>query len=224
MSSLMTPIEFIKVSTLTKDFPPTDICSIIEIEEESWYDDTELGDSFYAALKADLTPVNPLVKEWSQTKIYALNDNVTFYGTVLKSLAANNTGRNPIADDGTYWEVVPKFASPCVNDIWKSISLAFVYKVLSLHLIELTYKISGKGATKYTDDFRNNTSGLVTIERGERFDLQTALDNNANRFYEIMLKKLKKSSCPVVSLANFNTDCNTDRLPKTQNRRIAYRH
>lgn len=224
MSSLMTPIEFIQVSPLTKDFPPIDICSIIEIEEESWYDDTELGLAFYEALKADRTAINPLTKEWSQTKVYNLNDTVTFYGTVLKSVSASNTGRNPISDNGTYWEIVPKFQTSCVNDLWKSISLAFSYKVLSLHLVEMTYKISAKGATKYNDDFRQNTSGLSTIERGERYDLQANLDNNANRYYETMLKKLKRSTCPIVGSAKFSENCSTERLPKTSNRRIAYRH
>lgn len=221
----MTPIEFIKVSPLTKDFPPTDIHSIIEIEEESWYDDTELGLGFYEALKSYVNPVNELTKEWSHTEVYNYDDTVTFYGTVLRSLC-KQSGRNPIADDGTHWECVPKFSLACVNDIWKSVSLAFTYKVLSLHLVSLTYKISGKGATKYNDDFRQNTSGLVTIERGERYDLQTNLDNNANRFYEIMLKKLKRSNCPVVSTASFYADdCNSsDRTPRTHNRRIAFRY
>jgi hypothetical protein len=222
---ILTPLEFIQISPVTKDFPPTEVCALIDTEELLWYDECELGIGLYDALKDDLTEIPETTAEWSRHKSYAIDDVVTYYGALLKSKTASNTVEPCLDSDGINWEILPKFKTPCVQQSWKHIALAFSYRLLSLNLVTLTYKISAKGTTKYSDDFRQNTSGLVTVERGERHDLQQSIDMSADRYYMAMIKHLKRvaPTCTVLQAASFYEASCDDCKPKNSGRRIAYR-
>ncbi len=223
---LLTPIEFINIAPITKDFPPSEVCSLIETEELIWYDECDLGVGLYDALVENLTPIPAGTGEWSRNTTYAIDNVVTYYGAMLKSKVNSNVVEPCLDVAGTHWEILPKFQDACVNKAWRHISLAFSYKLLSLHLVTITYKISGKGTTKYSDDFRQNTSGLITVDRGERHDLQQSIDMAAERYYAACLKHLNRiaETCVTVQAGTFfEKSCNNCK-PQNSGRRIAYRH
>jgi hypothetical protein len=223
---ILTPIEFRSKTPISKDFPIGEVCPLIDINEFSWFESCDLGAKMYDALLEDLNPIPENVKEWSMAKTYGVDDYVTFYGTVLRSSISNNKCDITCDNlDGVNWEIVPKFKSECVNTLWnRYISVALSYYILSEHLTEITYKISGKGSTKYSDEFRQNTTGLVTIERGERYDLHASIQRNANKFYDVMVRAIKASNCEVAKLATFAKECGDEQCgPKNINKRIAFR-
>ncbi len=228
MKTLLSALELIQYTPVTKDFPPTKVCRLIEASEALWFNQCDLGDEFYEALVADLTEIPSNLKEWSALTTYALNDVTLYYGTPIKSLAANNTV-DPCTDENhEAWEIVPKFQTECVNDFWGSIALAESYKIVADNLTIFTYELSGKGVTKYSEEFRQNTSGVITVDRGERTDYQRALYKQSDKFYEAMLLKLSKKyeTCPILAKAVYvsETLCGTNCPPPAKNsRRIFYR-
>lgn len=221
--SILTPLELIQKTTLSKDFPAGELCPIIEIEEQIWFDSCDLGLLFYEELKKDLNAIPKNTKEFSRAATYSLGEKVTFYGTLLES-NVNNNKTDPTTDTNCNWVVIPKFKSECIDKLWCTyISPALSYFIVSTHITAITYKISGKGTTKYSDDFRQNTTGLITVERGERHDLQKALAMSADRFYDAMVRHMSKSICPIVSFSNIKTDSCSPCGTKNSNRRIAFR-
>lgn len=219
---ILTPLEIVKKTSLSKDYPAGDLCPLIEIEEHIWFESCALGLDFYDALRADLTEVPANIKEFSRAVTYSNEDMVTFYGSVLQSTVDNNK-TYPTEDTLGHWIEIPKFKTACVDKLWCTyIAPALSYFIVSTHLTSITYKISAKGATKYSDDFRQNTTGLVTIERGERHDLQKSYQMNADRFYDAMIAHMSKSNCPILIHANLPSEC-TPCAPKNSNRRIAFR-
>ncbi len=226
MRTLLTPLEFIQHTPVTKDFPATKLCKIIEASEALWFSKCDLGDEFYDALVADLTPIPANIKEWNPLTTYAIDAYAMYYGTLLKSLANANTVDPCTDEDGLSWELVPKFETECVNDFWYSIALAESYRIAAENVTLFTYELSGKGITKYSEEFRQNSSGVITVERGERVDYQKALYLQADRFYEAMLLRLKKSyeDCEILALAKYVVElCNTCPPVARASRRIFYK-
>ena len=109
---ILTPLEFIQTSPVTKDFPPTEVCALIDTEELLWYDECELGIGLYDALKDDLTVIPDTTAEWSRHKAYAIDDMVTYYGALLRSKTASNNTEPCLDVDKLHWEILPKFKTP----------------------------------------------------------------------------------------------------------------
>lgn len=226
MTTLLSALELIQKSPLSKDFPPSKICPIIEASEELIFESCALGAAFYGALIEDLTEIPANLKEWSATKTYAINDVVTYYGVVIKSKIGTNVV-NPCEDvDETAWEIVPKFQTACVNDFWPLLSLYLSYHIVGENVTVFTYHLGGKGTTKYSEEFRQNTSGLVTVERGERVDYTNAITRLADKYYNAVLLRLKKKylDCPILATATYVADLCADCAPVNRTRRIYYKN
>jgi len=220
MKTLLTALELIRHSPLTKDFPPSKLCPIIEAAEESIFEDCALGVDLYEALLDALTDVPANTKEWNVARIYAQGDIATYYGTVIKSLTDNNS-LNPCVSG---WEVVPKFTSECINEFWCKLRLYLSYFIVAENVTILTYELGGKGTTKWSDDFRQNTSGIITVERGERVDFQNAIHKMAEKYYRGILRYLERNNetCPILKNASYVKDLCTRCEPISRTRRIKY--
>lgn len=225
MKTLLSALELIQKSPLSKDFPPSKVCPIIESSEELIFDSCALGSNFYAALIADLSPIPANVKEWSAVKTYSMDDVVTYYGVAIKSQINSNIV-NPCEDElGDAWQIVPKFQTCCVNDFWPLLSLYLSYHIVGENVTVFTYHLGGKGTTKYSEEFRQNTSGLVTVERGERVDYTNAITRLADKYYNAVLLRLKKKylDCPILATATYVADLCADCAPVNRTRRIYYK-
>ncbi len=225
MKTLLSALELIQKSPLSKDFPPSKVCPIIEASEELIFDSCALGSNFYAALIADLSPIPANVKEWSAVKTYSMDDVVTDYGVAIKSQINSNIV-NPCEDElGDAWQIVPKFQTCCVNDFWPLLSLYLSYHIVGENVTVFTYHLGGKGTTKYSEEFRQNTSGLVTVGRGERVDYTNAITRLADKYYNAVLLRLKKKylDCPILATATYVADLCADCAPVNRTRRIYYK-
>lgn len=230
MKTLLSALEFIQLSTVTKDFPPSKICSLIEAEEYAWFEKCSLGLDLYDALLDNLKEIPSNLDEWSALGTYQDTDFVRYYGVILKSKIDSNTV-DPCTDrDETAWEIHQKFETTCVNSFWKSIAIALSYRIAADNATLLAYEMSGKGIMKYSEEFRQNTTGIISTDRGERVDYQNALQRQADKYYNTMISKLVRmyekdnTSCDILFKAtHIQNLCNTC-APDRTSRRIHYRN
>lgn len=221
---LLTALEIIKSSPLTKDFPPSKLCPIIEDEEYLWFENCALGIPLYNALVDKLTPIPDNIQAWKKSKTYTTNDHVSYYGSLLKATKPNVVV-DPCEDTDNSWAEVPKFVDTCLNNFWKTIRVALSYRIVADNVTIFTYELSGKGSTKYSEDFRNNATGNITVERGERYDLQNAISLKADKFYNALLSRLlvAAETCETLKLATYyQQSCGDKCLTKNTTKRIHF--
>lgn len=226
MKTLLSALELIQKSPLSKDFPPSKICPIIEASEELIFESCALGSAFYMALIDDLTEVPCNLKEWSPVKTYDVDDVVTYYGVVIKSQISENIV-NPCEDtEFCAWEIVPKFKTDCVNEFWPLLSLFLSYHIVGENVTIFTYHLGGKGTTKYSEEFRQNATGIVTVERGELSDYRNSLMKLADKYYNAVLLRIKNKykTCSVLATATYVADLCNDCKPVNRTRRIFYKN
>lgn len=221
---MLTALELIRKAPVSKDFPPTKICPIIEASESEIFESCALGVDFYEALLEDLVD-NTGVSKYNPATSYSVDAKVDYYGAILKSKINTNT-TDPCQDTlGTAWEVVPKFQTECVNDIWHTMSLFLAYRITAENTTIWTYNLGAKGTTKYSDDFRQNTTGLVTVDRGERVDFASSVHKQSEKFLDSLLRKIERKyeTCEILALSKYVSDLCAKCKP-TKVRRISYRN
>ena len=154
---------------------------LIKTKEMKTFRECNIGMDFYRdILKANLNDFSSL-QEWSADDTYSNGDRVLWFDSALESTADANTS-DP-SDEGATWEVVPKFNDtyPSLNVLWEDYLRKYLsFAVVATSLTYGTYKAGANGLVKYSEDYRENSTGLITVERAERFDYKKELIDDAN--------------------------------------------
>lgn len=215
MTTLLSSLDVIQKTIISKDFPVSKLCPIIEDSEEAIFENCALGYDFYEALKEKLVPIPAKIPRWQPNTSYALDAIVMYYDNLIKSTEASNSS-DPCSSET--WVMVDKFTEECLNIFWKKLSSFLANRLLAENLTLLTYNFGGKGLTKFSEDFRNQSSGLITVERGERVDMASSFAKKADRQYENILKHIERhgETCEVLQASEWykNTcldNCKTNR-------------
>ena len=186
---------------ISPEFPTDKLCSIIN-QERLLFQTCDLGGDLYSNLLTDLT-VPEAVTTWSKSKTYGVNDVVEYYGTTLKSLTSSNTLEPCLDTAGTVWEVLPKFTTESLNELWCNYLQPFLaYRIIGDNVTILTYHLGGKGLTKYSEEFRQNTGGLITVDPQERYSYQNAMLKAADTYLDGVFTWLKNNGAAVPIIAN----------------------
>jgi hypothetical protein len=116
-----------------------------------------LGKDYYDLLIADLIDYAG-TDEYDSGTTYNQNDTVLYFGAILKSLVnANDTA--PCDDDGTKWEVAPKFQTECYQNLWTDYLREYLALYIAAEVIDYTtYPLGNKGVLEFVED----QSGMKT--------------------------------------------------------------
>lgn len=198
----MTPTEAAKWVPALQSFDLDLFCAEIYPSEESLFGDCISFESRDAMI---LNAVDfSQCKQWSEDKVYALNEIVEFNGYHYKSKIASNSD---IVGVNASWEIAKYFVDTNYNELWeKGMARWIALTVLKAVMPFNTYKIAAKGTTKIFED-----SGERTVDTKEYYVIIRSLENQINQAKFAMMRFYKKTyQTSVVGCGENETECADD--------------
>lgn len=177
-------------------------CAEIYPSEENLFGDC-ISFEFRDAMITDAVDFSQC-KQWSEDKVYALDEIVEFDGYHYKSKIALN---GDIIGVNASWERAKYFANTNYNELWEKgmarwISLTVLKAVMPFN----TYKIAAKGTTKIFED-----SGERTVDTKEYYVIIRSLENQINQAKFAMMRFYKKTyQSLTVGCGENETECADD--------------
>lgn len=127
-------------------------------------------DFYRKTLLPNLTTVTTY-SEYVTGQDYSENDVILWYGQLLIS-TTNNNSTDPCALD-TKWTPLKKFTDDLLNVLWDDYLRYYLsFQLAGKSLIYNTYQLGSKGTMKYSEDFRDNSSGLSTVDTKELYGIK----------------------------------------------------
>lgn len=153
----------------------------------------ELGLPFHAQLEQDLT-ANDLLSAYSPTTTYVLNEKVSFGTINYISLQNSNLGKMNTHTQKSYWKVVPKFQTASNNDLWEFLGRFLAFEVIKNVLTYATYDLGDQGATKYSEDFRGQGTGIITVEKTEFATIRSTIISDCEMALSNLLSYMRSNN------------------------------
>lgn len=155
---LITPWEVVMYSPAGNNYQRGGLQEYIDIVEEELAE-SFLGWDYYELMLSAAESYDGLIG-WNVATTYNTGDRALYFDTPIESLQNSNTVE-PCVDDGTNWQVLPKFINNTIyENLWKRYLRRYLaLRVLSDSLNHTTYQIGQKG---------------VVIEEGDRTGTKTA--------------------------------------------------
>lgn len=218
-TTIITAWEIVKHSPLSNQMDTGKICEHIRRKERRFAREF-LGKDYYDLLIADLIDYTGTAEYDSETT-YSEGDNVLYFGTILQS-KKNGNNTNPCDDDGTNWEIAPKFNSACYNALWLDYLREYLALYIAAEVIDYTtFPIGNKGVLEFVED----QSGMKTAGTHGFQGMKKKLLNDADEALENLKDYLRdyEGDCDYDEI-EWADGCRTRHTRPNHSRKIHFRY